>query len=57
MAVKASQDQHGRHVSPDSQIEANQFAKAESAEPSLDTERRGAAREEERRDDWIERGG
>lgn len=47
VAVKASQDQHGRHVSPDSQIEANQFAKAESAEPSLDTERRGEAREED----------
>ena len=47
VAVKASRDQHGRHVSPDSQIEANQFAKAESAEPSLDTERRGAAREED----------
>ena len=47
VAVKASKDQHGRHVSPDSQIEANQFAKAESAEPSLDTERRGEAREED----------
>ena len=34
-------------MSPDSQIEANQFAKAESAEPSLDTERRGEAREED----------
>jgi len=47
VAVKASRDEHGRQVSPDSQLEGTKFGKAESAEPSLDTERRGEAREED----------
>jgi hypothetical protein len=44
---KALRDEHGRHVSPDSQLEGTKFGKAESAEPSLDTEHRGEAREED----------